>query len=150
MVWEQAMLYQEGGELSVRSDDDKLRTCPTCSTPVKDAKALGLRDYTWLSGQLPGKMGLTDGDAFLERKGEVLMFEFKPQGQGIPLGQRIFLKVMVRKGIHVWCVWEQDDGSVEVGAMDRAGEVPFVEHMPLRKFIAKVVAWEKAANDGEL
>lgn len=133
-----------------RAKEDRLRSCPTCATPLAETTHLGLRDYQWINDKLPGKVGFMDGDAILERRGNVLMLETKPDGGYIPLGQKITLKALVRMGIHVWCVWEKKDGKVEVGAMDRRGEVPFVETMSMVKFVRKITDWYQAADQGEL
>jgi hypothetical protein len=61
----------------LRTDDQKLRKCPTCGGEAKD---VGLRDYQWLNSRLPGKVGGMDIDMVLERKGHYIGFEFKPKG----------------------------------------------------------------------
>lgn len=134
-----------------RTEEEALRTCPTCGTEVGKTSGLGLRDYRIINDKLPGKVGLMDIDGMLERKGHVLMFEFKPIGAGISMGARISFKALVRKGITVWVVWSDGDAKkVEVGEIDRRGDVGFVEKMPLAKFIRKIAEWYEAADRGEL
>lgn len=128
---------------------DKLRGCPTCGTPVEQGK-LGLRDYSWISGKLPGKVGLMDIDGVLERKGKVLMLETKPLRQkGIPLGQRLTLRTFTRMGVHVWLVWHDGD-EVQVGRMDEAGEVPFTTKTDVAGLVKYIEQWYEQADNGEL
>lgn len=144
----------------MRTVKDALRTCPTCGREAGDSDEgsplLGLRDYRWISQHLPGKVSFTDGDAILERKGNILMLELKPAGQAIPLGQKITLKAFVRKGVHVWVVWDQGDYDkpggphVEVGEMDRAGNIKFVQRVPIRALVRAIETWWKDADEGNL
>lgn len=137
----------------MRTDEQKLRKCPTCGGNAKD---VGLRDYQWLNEKLPGKVGGMDIDMVLERKGHYLGLEFKPKGGRVELGPRITFKGLVRSGIwDIWVVWDHGDDShgihhVEVGALDRKGDIPFVEKMPLSKFITRITDWYEAADKGEL
>lgn len=124
-----------------------LRGCPVCKTPVKDAK-LGLRDFRWLGDVLPGKEAPMDIDMVLEKKGSFLACEFKAPGEGLPLGQRITLKTLVRQGWTVWLVWHKDgDNAVEVGAMDKHGDIPFKEMMSVPKLKQKVSSWLQAERE---
>lgn len=133
----------------MRTDEEKLRTCPTCATKVKDAD-LGLRNYEWINRRLPGKEGLMDIDGVLEKRGHILMLETKPLGQkGIPLGQRITLRSFVKLGVHVWVVWGDTDKCV-VGRMDERGEVPFTQEMTVDDLVERIVEWREAADKGEL
>jgi hypothetical protein len=127
--------------------NEPLRGCPTCGTKVADTK-MGLRDYRWVSEALPGRVAPMDLDCVLERNGHFLVQEFKPGGAPLPLGQRLTLKALVNLGMDVWVVWEQDDGDVEVGAMDRAGNVPFVEHMRRNRLKRRVTEWFEEASRG--
>lgn len=133
----------------MRNDDEKLRGCPTCGTPVDQAK-LGLRNYQWINDQLPGKVGMMDIDGVLERRGHVLMLETKPlHNKGIPVGQRITLRTFVKMGVHVWVVWHDGD-EVQVGRMDERGEVPFATKTNVAGLVQYIVDWWQAATDGEL
>ena len=123
----------------MRTDKEKLRTCPTCATPVNEAD-LGLRDYTWINDHLPGKVGLMDIDGVLERKGHVLMLETKPLNGGLPLGQRITLRTFVKMGAWVWVCWGDKD-TIHVGPMDTRGEVPFTEEMNVAELITRITDW---------
>src|SRR5688500_18527362 len=110
------------GRVTMRTDEEKLRGCPTCGTPVDQAK-LGLRNYQWINDKLPGKVGMMDIDGVLERRGHVLMLETKPMNQGISMGQRITYRTFVKMGCHVWVVWhDADKEEVRVGRMDERGE----------------------------
>jgi len=127
---------------------DRLRACPTCATKV-DAAHLGLRDYSrWLADVLPGRVSGSDIDCVVEqsRTGRVLFLELKPAGVRLPTGQRLLLRTMARKDIDVWVVWERtDEHEVEVGVMDKTGEVRFVERMPEKALARRVGRWW---NDG--
>lgn len=126
-----------------------LRGCPTCGTPVKETRGLGLRDYRWLTPYLPGRVAPSDLDLVLERNGHYLIMENKPAGASLSMGQRIMLKNLVRipRSTEVWVVWG-DERNVEVGPMNRHGEVPFVDKMPTEELAAKSVEWlEKATKD---
>lgn len=124
-----------------------LRGCPLCRTPVKDAQ-LGLRDFRWVSDALPGRVAPMDIDAMLEKNGYFLIIEMKPDGQPLPLGQRLTLKALVRLGCDVWVVWENDAGKrVKVGAMDRNGNTPFIEDMPVSRLRNKVASWYTDASE---
>jgi hypothetical protein len=127
-----------------RGQQEALRACPSCATPLDSTKSLGLRDFRWLGDALPGRVGGSDLDMVLEQSktGRVLIFEFKPERANLPLGQRLLLKRFVQLGCDVWVVWELGDGEfVEAGAMDDAGNVPFIERMSLGRFKTKVGAW---------
>jgi hypothetical protein len=106
-----------------------LRKCPCCGGPV--TAGLGLRDYgSWLADALPGRVSGSDIDVVVEQSktDRMLMVELKPAGVPIPLGQRLLLRAMVRRGIDVWVV--NGEGPVEVGSMDALGEVRFVATLP--------------------
>jgi hypothetical protein len=114
---------------------------------------MGLRDYRWVSEALPGRIAPMDLDCVLEKNGHILIQEFKPKGAPLPLGQRLTLKAFVRLGqlagkvVDVWVVWEDGD-MVEVGAMDRHGNVPFIETMRKNRLKRRVVEWfEEAVRD---
>jgi hypothetical protein len=129
--------------------NDPLRGCPTCGTKTEKAN-LGLRDYRWLGDSLPGRVAPMDVDFMLERNGQFLVIENKPGGAPIPMGQRITLKALVRQGMDVWVAWEQEDGKhVEVGVMDKHGNVNFIDRMTVAKLKNKVSEWFSAATKGE-
>lgn len=133
----------------MRTEDQALRKCPTCLTPVKELD-LGLKNYRWLRDALPGRVGLADLDGVLEQAatGRVLVFEFKPAGASIPLGQRLLLKRFVRFGCDVWVIWEGREDTHEVGAMDRAGNVPFVAKVSTQGLRQRVREWwQTGLND---
>ena len=88
--------------------NDPLRGCPTCGTSLKEAN-LGYRDYRWASKYLPGRVAPTDGDFILERKGNVLFIEFKPEGVKPGKGQRMTLTTLERLGLEVWVVNGEGD-----------------------------------------
>lgn len=135
-------------------EDDKLLTCPTCATPVASAEKLGLRDYRWVNGVLPGREGAMDIDGVIEKNGYILAFEFKPKGARLSLGARLTLRSFVARGIHVWIVWDHGDVNgthvVEAGAMAKDGTIPFVESMPLDELKRRILAWRKSAQEGKL
>lgn len=140
----------------MRQESDKLQTCPTCATPVDSASRLGLRDYQWLNGVLPGREGAMDIDGVVEKNGHVLMFEFKPRGGKISLGARITFRSLVARGIHVWVVWDHGDAGlkgqhlVEAGAMAKDGTIPFVEMMNLDELKRRILDWRLSAQEGRL
>lgn len=98
----------------------RLRHCPCCGTDVRHLN-LGLRDYAWASTRLPGSIGPMDGDFILERKGKVLIMEFKPDNVALSTGQRMTLRTFQRMGCDVWIV--KGDGPVyelsELGSSER-------------------------------
>ena len=128
--------------------NEPLRGCPVCGTKVKDIN-IGLRDFRWVADALPGRVAPMDLDCVLERRGHVLIIELKPGGAPLPLGQRLTLKNFARMpDIDVWVVWEQADGKVEAGVLDRNGNVVFVESMTVRALNLRVTKWfEEASND---
>lgn len=128
--------------------NERLRGCPLCRTPVADAQ-LGLRDFKWVADALPGRVAPMDIDSVLEKNGRILMMEMKPKGMAIPLGQRITLRAFANlKTVDVWVVWEEEGGVwVEVGAMDRHGDIPFVERMRVTKLKNRVTDWFEAAME---
>ena len=130
-----------------RTNDEVLRTCPTCGGETEN---LGLRNYEWLNDRLPGKAGLMDIDGVLERRGHILMIETKPLGKwGIPLGQRITFKTFVQMGVHVWIVWHEGD-KVVFGEMDENGDVPDVEEITVNELADRIEEWYERASEGEL
>jgi hypothetical protein len=137
--------------VAVREVEDRLRKCPTCLGDLPE-EGLGLRDFKWIESALPGRAGASDIDFVLEQSktGRVLIIEHKPDMPGqLPMGQRIMLKRFVRvEGFDVWIAWEEDDHMhVKVGAMDRNGQVPFIERMPVEKFRVRVTEWWQAGFD---
>lgn len=126
---------------------DALRKCPVCQTKVSDT-ALGLRDYNSWVPDLPGKQGFMDVDALLEKNGHFLVLEYKPPGQGLPLGQRITLKALVKTGLFtVWIVWHQDGAALcEVAALDSHGLTPFVASLTTSELHDKVHEWLAAES----
>ena len=112
---------------------------------------MGLRDYRWVSDALPGRVAPMDLDCVLERKGHFLVQEFKPKGAPLPMGQRLTLKALVRLGMDVWVVVEDDSDPdrVEVGSMDRNGNVPFVESMRKGRLRRRVADWYTDASKEE-
>ena len=127
--------------------NEPLRGCPTCGTKVADLQ-MGLRDYRWVSDALPGRVAPMDLDCVLEKNGKFLVQEFKPKGAPLPLGQRLTLKALVRLGMDVWVVWEElGTEVVEVGAMDRNGNVPFVETMRRNRLRRRVAEWFTNASE---
>lgn len=127
-------------------EQDALRACPTCGTKV-ERTTLGLRDYSrWLADVLPGRVSGSDIDSVVEQSstGRCLFIEFKPVGKILPTGQRLLLRAMVRRDIDVWVAWEDFKGHVEVGVMNREGEVLFVEKMTEAQLGRKVLKWWNA------
>jgi len=108
---------------------------------------MGLRDYRWVADALPGRIAPMDLDCVLERHGRFLVMEFKPEGGPLPMGQRLTLKQLVRKGMDVWVVWELPEEWVQVGSMDRNGNVLFIEDMRVNRLRRRVSEWFKGAND---
>jgi len=82
--------------------NEPLRGCPTCGTKVSDVD-MGLRDYRWVSSKLPGRVAPMDGDFILERKGKLLIIEFKPKGVEPGVGQSRTLRAL-KKFADVWVV----------------------------------------------
>lgn len=124
--------------------NDPLRKCPTCLTPVKDAD-LGLRDYRWVSGSLPGRVAPMDFDAVLERKGRFLVLEMKPKDVRPSGGALYTFKSLVRTGaFDVWLV-QGEEGKVKVSPIyaDGIGEGMFVD---VEELASMVAAWYDSAG----
>lgn len=116
-----------------------LRKCPTCLTPVSDAQ-LGLRDFSWLKGTLPGRVAPMDFDFVLEHRGRFLNLEFKPAGAGpLGTGQRLTYRTLVRAGWDVFVV--KGEGPVQVGRLDEAGGVATWVWMELDELREMVLDW---------
>lgn len=121
-----------------------LRTCPTCGTPIDETRHIGLRDYRWLDEMLPGRVGAMDVDAAVHhaRAGRMLIFEFKLPGESLSLGVRLTLMHLVRLGADVWVVWgPYDEALYDVGQMDRAGRVRFLQRLPIEALKRSVREW---------
>ncbi len=71
--------------------------------PLRNADMLPhpLRDYAWVSGILPGSVGPTDIDFVLEASGLILIVEFKPPDEPLPIGQRLTFQTFIRMGCEV-------------------------------------------------
>lgn len=121
-----------------------LHACPTCRSPLDD-EGLGLRDYRWVSKFLPGRVAPTDLDGVLERAGNYLVMEYKQPGVALPMGQRILLRRLVKKGsFDVWVCWgdsSEDDAIVEWGKMDARGELVDIVTCTAAELGAAVVQW---------
>jgi hypothetical protein len=122
--------------------NDPLRGCPLCGTKVRDLD-LGLRDFRWVSSHLPGAVAPMDIDFVLERKGHVLMMDFKPEGVGLSVGGRMTYRTFEKMGCSVWVV--QGDGPMVT--LSRPGSTEGV-HMHIEDLVEMVVEWWKEA-DGE-
>ncbi len=117
---------------------DKLRACPLCLTPVAETR-LGLRDYAWVNPLLPGKVGMMDIDAVLERNGHVLMLEFKPEGAVLGMGTLLTYRTLVRMGCDVFVV-RGDGDVVELGQVPTSGSVVYTK-MTKAYLVAFVTDW---------
>ncbi len=117
----------------------QLRGCPTCGTKVTET-ALGLRDYSWVNPLLPGRVGGMDLDFLLERRGKVLVLEFKPAGVRPTKGQAMTFRTLRKLGVEVWLV--QGDGPmVDVDFGDG-----LVSHLPVSELAAETVRWYEEAG----
>ncbi len=87
-----------------------LRRCPTCGGKAEN---LGLRDYQWMEGVLPSKVGLTDLDAVLQqdRTGRILALEFKHEPH-VPKGQKILFDALTKAGWDVWLIVDADPDAL--------------------------------------
>jgi hypothetical protein len=125
--------------------NEPLRACPLCGTKVSDIQ-LGLRDYKWLGNALPGKVAPTDVDFLLERNGNFLVMEFKPEGVPLGAGQRIALKALVRKGFDVWVVREVDPAWVGVTVLNARGDEDAQRRMTRTELVREVSEWWEEAG----
>ena len=67
-------------------------------------------NYDFMADNLPGKCRMSDIDAILERKGNLLVIEIKAPNAGVPVGQLILLKAMVKAGnTTVYYLWGNTD-----------------------------------------
>jgi hypothetical protein len=110
-----------------------------CGTKVEDV-SLGLRDYRWLGGVLPGKVAPTDIDFLLETNNDFLVMEFKPKGVPLTRGQAIAMKRMVKKGFEVRVVWGEGD-LVDVGDLKESGRLAVRKDVPKPLLALEVGAW---------
>lgn len=117
-----------------------LRGCPTCGTPVTEAR-LGLRDYRWVSSKLPGKVAPMDFDFVLERGGHFLIMEFKPEGVKPGVGQARTLRA-AREWADVWVVYGEDGAEyVDVDFGDG-----IIAHFAVEALAYEVVCWFEEAG----
>jgi hypothetical protein len=107
---------------------------------VAEAK-LGLRDYAWVNESLPGKVGGMDVDFTVNQAAtdRALMLEFKPEGAYLSTGHRLTFRLFVRKGIDVWVLWEQKDGTVKVAGVNAAGHTPIISAAMPRVKVAQLI-----------
>ena len=120
----------------------QLRGCPTCGTKVAETN-LGLRDYSWVNPLLPGKVGLMDIDGLLERRGKVLIHEYKPAAVAPTKGQLMTFRTLRKMGAEVWTI--QGDGPlVDVNFGDG-----LVSHLPVSELAAETVRWYNEAGEVE-
>ena len=119
--------------------NEPLRACPTCLTPVTEAQ-LGLRDFAWVNDKLPGRVGAMDVDFLLERKGRVLVLEFKPGNGAVRGGQAITFRTLRDLGFDVWIVYGEGP-RVQVDWGDGKTETTIPE------VAAEVVRWFEAAGN---
>ncbi len=117
-----------------------LKKCPTCLTPVNDV-SLGLRNYGWVNDLLPGKVAPTDIDFMLERKGHVLVLEFKSENGYVPKGQAMTFRTLRKMGVEVWVV-KGDGPMVDVDFGDG-----LVSHLPVSELAAETVRWYSEAGE---
>lgn len=122
----------------MRSDADKLRSCPTCGVPAEETE-LGLRDYRWVEDLLPGRISATDVDFLLEQHstGRVLVLEFKPN-KYIPRGQQLMFEWFRSRGADVYVVVDrnQDAGHYTLGTYHLDNVMwRKVTHEELRSFV---------------
>ena len=110
-----------------------------CGTKVAEVN-LGLRDYRWVNDLLPGKVAPTDIDFMLERKGHVLILEFKPANGFVPKGQAMTFRTLRKMGVEVWVV-RGDGPLVDVDFGDG-----LVSHLPVSELAAETVRWYEEAG----
>lgn len=124
--------------------NEPLRGCPLCRTPVAQAD-LGLRDYKWVSGLLPGRVAPMDLDCVLEKNGHILILEFKPKDMAMGMGQRITLKAFAKLGADVWVIYG-DGPTVERTVLDAGGTERFRQEMDVETLAQDVADWYADAS----
>ena len=131
----------------MRDEDAVLRSCPTCQGEI-DLDKFALRDFRNIDGSLPGRIGGTDVDYFLEqaRTGRALALEFKPN-KYVPTGQRLTLRWFKRAGADVWLVNDKHfpDGYVEVSEFKADGTNGDWLKFTISEFEESVASWWEAA-----
>lgn len=120
--------------------NDPILRCPTCLTKVTEVD-LGMRDFRWVSPKLPGRVAPMDVDFMLEKNGHFLVLEFKPKQGALGMGARITYRALVRLGMDVWVVWQDNDHMVVVGTMDKRGEIIAPVLMTEDELAERVAAW---------
>lgn len=120
--------------------NEALRGCPTCGSRVKDIN-LGLRDFRWVASALPGKVAPMDLDFVLERKGQVLILELKPEGVGLSVGARMTYRTFEKMGCSVWVV----QGEGPMVTLSRPGQNESV-YLHIDDLIKMIVEWYEEAD----
>lgn len=130
--------------------DAPLRKCPTCLTPVAEAR-LGLRDYRWLGDALPGKVAPMDVDFLLERNGRFLIIELKPRHGRVSTGPLITFKAFKRLGADVWLVrgaLDEDPENVTIETLGDDGKWESFGSITVDALKEAIAAWfEEAGRD---
>ena len=123
----------------------RLRHCPTCDGDIR-GKDLGLREYGWASTRLPGNIGPMDIDFMLERRGHVLIMEFKPDDVALSTGQRMTLRTLQKMGCDVWIV----KGTGPLYHMTRLGEPGGVLTVTEPQLGRMVADWFEEASEADV
>jgi hypothetical protein len=84
-----------------------------------------------------------DVDMVLERKGHVLMMDFKPEGMGLSVGTRMTYRTFEKMGCSVWVV--QGDGPMVT--LSRPGKSESV-YLHIDDLVKMITEWyQEADND---
>ena len=94
---------------------------PCDSTDIRNPALRGVL-WNWkpIADALPGKMGVSDLDGIIERKGRFLVFECKKPEEPMPVGQQILLRALNREP-HFTVLWII--GDPHTGEVDDYGDI---------------------------
>jgi hypothetical protein len=106
---------------------------------------LGLRDYKWVSGLLPGRVAPMDLDCVLEKNGHILILEFKPKDMAMGMGQRITLKAFAKLGADVWVIYG-DGPMVRRTILNAGGVEEYPWDMTVEELAEEVTDWYADAS----
>jgi hypothetical protein len=94
-----------------------------------------------VASALPGKVAPMDLDFVLERKGQVLILELKPEGVGLSVGARMTYRTFEKMGCSVWVV----QGEGPMVTLSRPGQNESV-YLHIDDLIKMIVEWYEEAD----
>ena len=74
---------------------------------IESYKSVDDRDWHFLTKVLPRNITPSDIDGIVEASGNFWVMEYKKEGKPVPLGQKILLERLVKKGFCVTIIWHR-------------------------------------------